>query len=66
MLLSSCRPSAAVQEQLRELGVPDDAYDATVTSGDLTRYELAKHKGARVFHLGLVATNRSSMASMSG
>jgi HAD superfamily hydrolase (TIGR01459 family) len=34
------------------LGVPDDAYDATVTSGDLTRYELGKHKGATVFHLG--------------
>jgi HAD superfamily hydrolase (TIGR01459 family) len=52
LLSNSPRPSAAVQEQLRELGVPYDAYDATVTSGDLTRYELAKHQGARVFHLG--------------
>ena len=53
MLLSnSPRPSPGVQEQLRRLGVPDDAYDATVTSGDLTRHELAKHKGAEVFHLG--------------
>jgi HAD superfamily hydrolase (TIGR01459 family) len=32
--------------------VPNDAYDATVTSGDLTRHELAKHHGAVVFHLG--------------
>jgi HAD superfamily hydrolase (TIGR01459 family) len=32
--------------------VPDDAYDATVTSGDLTRYELGQHEGATVFHLG--------------
>jgi HAD superfamily hydrolase (TIGR01459 family) len=32
--------------------VPDDAYDVTVTSGDLTRYELGKHKDATVFHLG--------------
>ena len=52
LLSNSPRPSPSVQEQLRRLGVPDDAYDATVTSGDLTRHELAKHEGARVFHLG--------------
>ncbi|MGK2921457.1 MAG: TIGR01459 family HAD-type hydrolase [Methyloceanibacter sp.] len=52
LLSNSPRPSPAVQEQLREFGVPDGAYDATVTSGDLTRYELGKHAGARVFHLG--------------
>ena len=52
LLSNSPRPSPAVQEQLREFGVPDGAYDATVTSGDLTRHELCKHAGARVFHLG--------------
>ena len=52
LLSNSPRPSHAVQEQLRHFGVPDQAYDATVTSGDLTRHELGKHKGARVFHLG--------------
>ena len=52
LLSNSPRPSDAVQAQLRGLGVPDDAYDATVTSGDLTRHELAKHEGARVYHLG--------------
>jgi HAD superfamily hydrolase (TIGR01459 family) len=52
LLSNSPRPSPSVQEQLRRLGVPDDAYDATVTSGDLTRHELDKHKGAIVFHLG--------------
>jgi HAD superfamily hydrolase (TIGR01459 family) len=52
LLSNSPRPSPSVQEQLRRLGVPDDAYDATVTSGDLTRHELAKHRGATVFHLG--------------
>ncbi len=52
LLSNSPRPSPSVQEQLRHLGVPDDAYDATVTSGDHTRHELAKHKGAIVFHLG--------------
>jgi len=52
LLSNSPRPSPAVQDQLRQLGVPDNAYDATVTSGDLTRHELGKHPGARVFHLG--------------
>ena len=52
LLSNSPRPSPAVQDQLREFGVPDEAYDATVTSGDLTRHELGKHAGARVFHLG--------------
>jgi HAD superfamily hydrolase (TIGR01459 family) len=52
LLSNSPRPTPGVQEQLRRLGVPDDAYDATMTSGDLTRYDLGKHKGATVFHLG--------------
>lgn len=52
LLSNSPRPSPSVQEQLRHLGVPGDAYDVTVTSGDLTRHELGKHKGAAVYHLG--------------
>lgn len=52
LLSNSPRPSPDLQAQLRIIGVPDDAYDATVSSGDLTRHELGKHKGARVFHLG--------------
>jgi HAD superfamily hydrolase (TIGR01459 family) len=52
LLSNSPRPSREVQAQLLSLGVPDDAYDVTVTSGDLTRYELEKRAGARVFHLG--------------
>jgi HAD superfamily hydrolase (TIGR01459 family) len=52
LLSNSPRPSPSVQAQLRHLGVPDDAYDATVTSGDLTRHELGKHAGASVYHLG--------------
>ena len=52
LLSNSPRPSPSAQEQLRHLGVPDDAYDATVTSGDLARHELGKHGGTTVFHLG--------------
>jgi HAD superfamily hydrolase (TIGR01459 family) len=51
-LSNSPRPSPGVQEQLSRLGVPPSCYDATVTSGDLTRHELGKHKHPRVFHLG--------------
>jgi HAD superfamily hydrolase (TIGR01459 family) len=51
-LSNSPRPSPGVQEQLSRLGVPASSYDATVTSGDLTRHELRKHKHPRVFHLG--------------
>ncbi|MGH6749803.1 MAG: TIGR01459 family HAD-type hydrolase, partial [Methyloceanibacter sp.] len=42
-LSNSPRPSPSVQEQLSRLGVPPSCYDATVTSGDLTRHELGKH-----------------------
>ena len=52
LLSNSPRPGPDVKAQLLSLGVPADAYDATVTSGDLTRYELEKRSGARVFHLG--------------
>jgi HAD superfamily hydrolase (TIGR01459 family) len=52
LLSNSPRPSAGLQHQLSSLGVVDQSYDATVSSGDLTRHELAKHAGARVFHLG--------------
>jgi HAD superfamily hydrolase (TIGR01459 family) len=52
LLSNSPRPSEGLQRQLRSLGVSDQSYDATVSSGDLTRHELAKHAGARIFHLG--------------
>lgn len=51
-LSNSPRPSPGVQEQLSRLGVPPSSYDATVTSGDLTRHELRKHHHPRVYHLG--------------
>jgi HAD superfamily hydrolase (TIGR01459 family) len=52
LLSNSPRPSESLQRQLYSLGVTDESYDATVSSGDLTRHELAKHAGARIFHLG--------------
>ena len=52
LLSNSPRPAPSLQHQLRSLGVPDASYDATISSGDLTRHELVKHEGTRVFHLG--------------
>ena len=52
LLSNSPRPSEPLQRQLTSLGVSDQSYDATVSSGDLTRHELAKHAGARILHLG--------------
>ncbi len=52
LVTNAPRPWAPIREQLRGLGVPDDAYDAIVTSGDVTRSVIAEHPGAKVFHLG--------------
>jgi HAD superfamily hydrolase (TIGR01459 family) len=52
LLSNSPRPSEGLQRQLAILGVSEQSYDATVSSGDLTRHELAKHAGARIFPLG--------------
>lgn len=46
------RPWRGVQAILDGYGVPREAYDAILTSGDLTHDLLAKHPGARVHHLG--------------
>ncbi|TGD96314.1 TIGR01459 family HAD-type hydrolase [Methylobacterium nonmethylotrophicum] len=46
------RPGSAVQAQLDSFGVPRSAYDAIVTSGDLTRRLLAERAAAPMHHLG--------------
>jgi HAD superfamily hydrolase (TIGR01459 family) len=46
------RPGAVVERQMAALGVPAASYDAIVTSGDVTRDELGRRPGARLFHLG--------------
>lgn len=51
LLTNAPRPWPAVSEQLEALGVPEDAWDAMVTSGDVTR-DLIAAGSRRVFHLG--------------
>ncbi len=52
LITNAPRPADSVQRQLRKLGVADDAYDAIVSSGDLTRNFVAGHSGQAVFWLG--------------
>jgi HAD superfamily hydrolase (TIGR01459 family) len=52
LITNAPRPSPWVIRQMDRLGVPQDAYDDVMTSGDLTRDVIARHKGEAVFHLG--------------
>jgi HAD superfamily hydrolase (TIGR01459 family) len=46
------RPSETVVPQLDRLGFPRSAWDAIVTSGDVTRVHVAAQAGKALFHLG--------------
>lgn len=46
------RPSTSVRAQVAELGVPEAAYDAILSSGDITRASVLAHRGEPMFHLG--------------
>src|SRR5271165_5597468 len=46
------RQSEVVAHQLDRLHVPREAYDAIVSSGDVTRNVLQKHSGQSMFHIG--------------
>ncbi len=52
LISNSPRPSHDVVGQLRALGVPDAAWSGFVTSGDVTREEIAARAPARVWHIG--------------
>src|SRR5215470_20523 len=52
LITNAPRPSPWVVRQLGRLGVPADAYDDVMTSGDLTREVVASRRGGAVFHIG--------------
>jgi HAD superfamily hydrolase (TIGR01459 family) len=52
LITNAPRPADSVQRQLRKLGVEDAAYDAIVSSGDLTRHFVAAHPGRKMFWIG--------------
>lgn len=52
LITNAPRPRASVVEQLARLNVPTDAYDAIVTSGDVTRALVAGLGGKVIYQLG--------------
>lgn len=52
LITNAPRPNDVVVEHLDEVGVRRDAYDAVVTSGDVTRAALKSRSGDVLFHLG--------------
>jgi HAD superfamily hydrolase (TIGR01459 family) len=52
LITNAPRPGAAVQRILDRLSVPHHAYDAIVSSGDVTRGIVESRLDERVFHLG--------------
>jgi HAD superfamily hydrolase (TIGR01459 family) len=52
LITNAPRPGSAVVGQLDRLAVPRSAYDAVVTSGDLTRRMVAERRDLTVFHIG--------------
>src|SRR5262245_3784317 len=52
LISNSPRPGEPLKRQLDQFGVARSAYDAVVTSGDVTRAELTRRPGARVLHIG--------------
>src|ERR1700742_2490552 len=51
LITNAPRPADSVQRQLRKLHVPDEIYDAIVSSGDLTRHFVADHLEKKVYWL---------------
>ena len=52
LITNAPRRGAAVSRQLDQIGVPRDAYDDIVSSGDVTCGVMAERPGQSVFHLG--------------
>lgn len=52
LLTNAPRPDAAVKRILDRLAVPHEAYDAIISSGDVTRGIVEARIAQRVFHLG--------------
>jgi HAD superfamily hydrolase (TIGR01459 family) len=52
LITNAPRPSNVVARQLDKLQVPREAYDAIVSSGDVTRAVIEARPGQSLFHLG--------------
>jgi HAD superfamily hydrolase (TIGR01459 family) len=52
LISNAPRPSPPIERQVLRLGVPPEAFDAVVTSGDVTIGLIEQRAGARVLHIG--------------
>ncbi|MEO1102647.1 MAG: TIGR01459 family HAD-type hydrolase [Pseudomonadota bacterium] len=52
LITNAPRPASSVIAQLRDIGVPDGAFDAVVSSGDVVRQHMDAAGYRSVFHLG--------------
>jgi HAD superfamily hydrolase (TIGR01459 family) len=52
LITNAPRPGAVVSRFLDRIGVPREAYDLIVSSGDVTRAVMAERPGKNVFHIG--------------
>lgn len=52
LVTNAPRPEAKVASMLDRLGLPRAAYDAIITSGDVSRSIVAEFPGRKLFHLG--------------
>jgi len=52
LITNAPRPSPPIVEQLDRLGFPRDAYDAIVTSGDVTAEMMHAERLSRIYHIG--------------
>jgi HAD superfamily hydrolase (TIGR01459 family) len=52
LITNAPRPSADIKEQLHRFRIPDEAFDAIITSGDVTIALIRARGSAPVYHLG--------------
>jgi HAD superfamily hydrolase (TIGR01459 family) len=52
LITNAPRPSHVIVPQMQRFGVPDNAYDAVVSSGDVTRELVRRRAGSNFYHLG--------------
>jgi HAD superfamily hydrolase (TIGR01459 family) len=52
LITNAPRPGSVIERQIVHFAVPRDCYDTIVASGDVTRDELRRRPGVRIFHLG--------------